>query len=160
MTCHPDHRHGARRTRSTLFSGSAELTTKEILKRYHEHAKAPTSTGAGGSPTSPGQTFSRGGRPAPTVQRIETDPSIWQTESSVRHVGGPGGMSYAPSSTQHTPTSQHLPYGLPGPNAPYAHQGAAGGSSESVNGSPNRASMRQSASHLQKPGPMGITGAG
>src|ERR1700742_2552302 len=94
---------------SSLFSGSAELTTKEILKRYNEHGRAPTAAGTSGmSPHSPSQSFSRGGRPsASAVQRIDTDPSIWQTESSVRHVGGPGGMSYGPSSSaQHTPTSQ------------------------------------------------------
>ena len=151
---------------SSLFSGSAELTTKEILKRYNEHAKAPNSGGL--SPNSPSQGFSRGGRSSqPTVHRIETDPSLWQTESSVRHVGGPGtgaGMTYGPSSNQHTPTSQHHPYDLQGgalpggpPVAPYAQQGS--GSSESVNGSPNRSSLRASA--LQKQGPpMGITGAG
>ena len=138
---------------STLFSGSAELTTKEILKRYNEQAKAPT------SPSSTSQSFSRGGRPAlPPVQRIETDPSIWQTESSVRHVGGPGGMSYGPSSNQHTPTGGNNPYDLPGPNAPYAQgPGMGQGSSESVNGSPRRSSIRASA--LQKQGTLGV-GAG
>ncbi|KAF2099477.1 RhoGAP-domain-containing protein [Rhizodiscina lignyota] len=143
---------------SSLFSGSAELTTKEILKRYHDHARAPTATAGGVSPNTPAQSFSRGSRSsAPQVQRIETDPSLWQTESSVRHVGGPGaGMTYGPSngSNQHTPTSQHHPYDLPGPAAPYAQQG---GSQESVNGSPNRSSMR--ASGLPKQGPMGVTGA-
>lgn len=139
---------------SSLFSGSAELTTKEILKRYNEHAKAPGANGP--SPgSSPQQTYSRSGnrqQSAPTVQRIDTDPNVWQNESSVRHVGGPtAGMTYG-SSQQQTPTSQHYPYELGNPNAPYAR-----GSSDSVNGSPKRGSLRNSG--LQKSGPMGITGA-
>lgn len=139
---------------SSLFSGSAELTTKEILKRYNEHAKAPTANG----PSSPGsspQTYSRSGnrqQTAPTVQRIDTDPNVWQNESSVRHVGGPtAGLTYS-SSQQQTPTNQQYPYDLGNPNAPYAQ-----GSSDSVNGSPKRGSLRNSA--LQKSGALGITGA-
>lgn len=146
---------------SNIFSGSAELTTKEILKRYKDNERAPTSNRIGQSPLQGPDSFSRGGRQnAPPIQRIDTDPNVWHNESSVRHVGGPGpgGLTYGPSNNA-TPTSQHHPYDLPGgmPHAPYAQGGT--GSSESINGgSPNRSSMRGSGAIQKQPGALGITG--
>lgn len=118
---------------STLFSNNAEITTKEILKRYGDRAKAPVVSSPAvnaskidtyGDASSPVPTtshsYSGGQRDgASTVQRVDTDPNMataWQNESSVRHVG----------SDLDTPT---LPY-------------ANSRKSEDSHGSPNRASMR------------------
>lgn len=86
---------------SSLFSSSADITTKEILKRYGDRARAPTVTV--GNTATPGQsTFesSGGGSPRPRdangrpsmtpvatrVDRDEVQGNAWNNESSVRHV--------------------------------------------------------------------------
>ncbi|KAF2147712.1 putative Rho GTPase activator [Myriangium duriaei CBS 260.36] len=88
---------------SSLFSSSADITTKEILKRYGDRAKAPTITY--GAPTTQGQstfdsTAGGGGSPRPRdangrpsmtpvatrVDRDEVQGNAWSNESSVRHV--------------------------------------------------------------------------
>lgn len=70
---------------STLFSNSADITTKEILRRYGDRAKAPQVTSANAS-----QIHNGTSSPTPVVTRVETDSHVqnaWQNESSVRHVG-------------------------------------------------------------------------
>ena len=113
---------------SSLFSNSADITTKEILKRYGDRAKAPTVSspafnssygtyGVAASPV-PGQTPNTGG--TPVAHRVDTDPNMataWKNESSVRHVGS------------ETP-----------PALPYANR-----NSQESNGSPNRGSGMRSA---------------
>ncbi|KAI5370302.1 Putative Rho GTPase activation protein [Septoria linicola] len=113
---------------SSLFSNNAEITTKEILKRYGDRAKAPTVNSghvvvAQNGTTSPPSS-------APVVTRVDTDPyqqSAWQNESSVRHVG-----------------SDRDP--MTPPSLPYANPNA---STES-HGSPNRSS-RAYDKHQQRP---------
>ena len=117
---------------SSLFSNSADITTKEILKRYGDRAKAPTvnspafnaikSDSYGDASSAVPQTSNsyNGRETVPVAQRVDTDPNMataWQNESSVRHVG----------SDLNTP-----------PNLPYAQ----GRSSQDSHGSPNRSSMR------------------
>nr|POF26120.1 rho-type gtpase-activating protein 1 [Quercus suber] len=105
---------------STLFSKEADITTKEILKRYGERAKAPTVNIAhpsGAANASNGTTS-----PTPIATRIDTDPhmqSAWQNESSVRHVASENNIQTPPM----------LPYANPR------------GSTDSQ-GSPNRSSVR------------------
>ncbi|CAK4031523.1 Rho-type GTPase-activating 1 [Lecanosticta acicola] len=104
---------------SSLFSNSADMTTKEILKRYGDRAKAPTVNSAQGTSVATNNTTSPPASAA-AVTRVDTDPhqaTAWQNESSVRHVG----------SDAMTP-----------PTLPYVNPSA---SSES-HGSPNRGSMR------------------
>jgi hypothetical protein len=121
---------------STLFEGNAELTTKEILKRWGDIGRVPQATVTSPGPRGPS---SRQGR-STTVQHIAQDPQAWQNESSVRHVG-PGNPTYGPSgNTMHTP--------------PPAFSG-----SHRDSGSPNRHSNFRS-SGMQQPGALGITGAG
>lgn len=121
---------------STLFSASADITTKEILKRYGERARVPSSTPqiVSESSASPPASKSRDGRSsAPVVTRVDTDPeqaNAWNNESSVRHVGGGDATS-------------HPPYGM-----------TANGSTES-HSSPTRNSYRNSG--YEKPRPMGVT---
>ncbi|KXS93682.1 hypothetical protein AC578_8004 [Pseudocercospora eumusae] len=109
---------------SSLFSNNAEITTKEILKRYGDRARPPTVNS--GQPTVTAQNgMTSPPTTAPLVTRVDTDPhqqSAWQNESSVRHVGS--------EADQMTP-----------PNLPYANPNA---SSES-HGSPNRMSARAGA---------------
>ncbi|KAK5677355.1 Rho-type GTPase activating protein Rga1 [Elasticomyces elasticus] len=113
---------------SSLFSSTADITTKEILKRYGDRAKAPTlhsSPLAGAEASNNGTTSPAGG---PVATRVDTDPSMqnaWQHETSVRHVGAAGDASATP------------------PNLPYAANGGAGRrDSGDSHGSPNRGSIR------------------
>lgn len=122
---------------STLFSASAEITTKEILKRYGDRTKVPSSTQAGGDSVppqslTPKSRESRGS--APVVTRVDTDPeqaSAWQNESSVRHVAA------------------DMP-----PQPPFAMH--SNNSSESQ-GSPTRQGNGNRNSGYDRPRPMGVT---
>jgi hypothetical protein len=128
-----------------IFEKEADVTTKEILKRYGDMSKASKvaiSQGHGNG--------SREGRGA--IQHVSDDPT-WPMESSVRHVaagaagGGPGyGTPGGGSAGMQTPPIQ-----------PYA-----GGQQDT--GSPNRQSQfRGSGVPVGRQGtggPMGITGAG
>lgn len=110
---------------SALFSKDADLTIKEILKRYAERAKAPTVNSA--HPQSANSASNGTTSPTPVATRVDTDPHMqnaWQNESSVRHVGSDNVGS---DNNMHTPPT--LPYAKPR------------GSSESQ-GSPNRSSVR------------------
>ncbi len=115
---------------SSLFSNSADITTKEILKRYSDRAKAPTVNSPAvnasrndmyGDMSSP--TPQSSNREGVTVERRgDTEPNratAWQNESSGRHVGSDLGT----------------------PNIPYANLR----NSQDSHGSPNRASMRSPA---------------
>ncbi|KAK3724854.1 Rho-type GTPase activating protein Rga1 [Vermiconidia calcicola] len=123
---------------SSLFSNNAEITTKEILKRYGDRAKTPTVSNDNrtdaSSPVASHATFAGN---ANAAQRVDTDPNManaWQNESSVRHVGsdmasGQGGGTANP------------------PNLPYAQPRRSGES----DGSPNRGSgMRGAAWDKQR----------
>lgn len=107
------------------------MTTKEILKRYGDRAKAPSVTvNTPVYPTASHGTTSPPPASAPVVTRVDTDPeqqSAWRNESSVRHVGADPNM---------TP-----------PSVPYMHNA---GSTESHGESPSRASMRSGAFDKQR----------
>jgi len=106
---------------SGLWSNNAEITTKEILKRYGDRAKAPT---IGNSLShemheQPPRSSGTAGGVNPVVTRVDTDPhqqDAWRNESSVRAVAADGGFQ--------------------APNLPYNAQ--RNGSSESHSGSPTR----------------------
>lgn len=143
---------------STLFESSADLTTKEILKKWGEIGKVPQATVA--SPTTAGPRAQQARPNIPAIQRMDTDDRLWQNESSVRHVGGPNPHNTPPQNHHHH--QQHhggggREYELGTPNLPYAHRHPTG-STES-HGSPNRHS-RYGSPAVQKHGALGITGAG
>jgi len=109
---------------SSLFSSSAEMTTKEILKRYGDRNKgqgpAHTPTITDPSAEEMGSPRSQANRPAhnPVATRVDTDPSqanAWQNESSVRHVkdnaelGGQGalGTPQMPYTMRNDSTESH-----------------------------------------------------
>ncbi|KAI9368612.1 Rho GTPase activator [Aspergillus egyptiacus] len=84
---------------STFLKESAEVTTKEILKRYGDIARGGFSQKASNG----GETFTitnqNRGANIPTSARIETDPSqdaAFQKQNSVRPVPGPNGMEPVP----------------------------------------------------------------
>lgn len=120
---------------SSLFEGNAELTTKDILKRWGEIGRVPQTTTITTPPGRGGG--SRQGR-STQVQHIAQDPMAWQNETSVRHVGpgGQGHPGYGATPPQQFPQNQY-------------HDA----------GSPNRNSQFRS-SGIQKPGVLGVTGAG
>lgn len=106
---------------SGLWSNNAEITTKEILKRYGDRAKAPTvgnSTPLDLTEYPPRSSGTAGGA-NPVVTRVDTDPL---SQSSVRAVAAEGGF-----------TAPNLPYNTQQPN----------GSTESHSGSPTRNGGRQ-----------------
>lgn len=87
-------------TDSSLFNGAADITTKEILRRYGNINKmaVPQRSPVGDSAGVVGAHAGRG-TPAPVATRIDGDPSqanAWQMQSSVRHVQGPGGVESMP----------------------------------------------------------------
>lgn len=95
-----------------IFTSSSEVTTKEILKRFQERRGQIAITDVN-------EVYNRqdnSTRPPP--RRVETDPSVWQGESSVRHVQEPP-MPYANSSRQGTPPQQR--YRGPSEPSPVSH---------------------------------------
>lgn len=67
-----------------LFSNNGEITTKEILKRFGDR----TGNSAGGRPYGQvGEVMNRhDSATRPLARRVETDPSVWKEETSVRPV--------------------------------------------------------------------------
>lgn len=133
----------------TLFRENAEVTTKEILKRYGDIARGSFST----KPENGGETFtitnSNRNNNTPTSARIETDPSqdtAWQMQSSVRHVPGPsGGHSYSASGAQ-----AGLDFGPPQPAYRRDRSASNGSQQNDGQGVPYRS--------RPSPGAMGVTG--
>jgi hypothetical protein len=91
----------------SLFNNNGEITTKEILKRFGDRTIT----------SGPGQPYGKMGEvmnrhdpsTRPLARRVETDPSVWQDERSVRTVqdAPPAGASIPPYSSapnQSTPT--------------------------------------------------------
>lgn len=77
-------------TDTSLFNRDAEITTKEILKRYGDIGRMPvpqrTPTGLDSLPV---RSASNRASNTPVATRIDADPSqatAWQMQSSVRHV--------------------------------------------------------------------------
>ncbi|KAI9676547.1 MAG: hypothetical protein M1817_000706 [Caeruleum heppii] len=145
----------------TLFTSSADITTKEILKRYGDIGRSPGPHRVVATSDSPPPRSKEGGGRgnAPVATRVDTDPyqaTAWQKESSVRHVQGPGlaGPSY-PSSSHNTPPQAHS-FDFSSPNSPY-RQRAGSTDSHGSHGLPHRHSQGQFKG-LQ-PGQMGVTGA-
>ncbi|KAK5117613.1 hypothetical protein LTR62_005036 [Meristemomyces frigidus] len=132
---------------SSLFSNSADITTKEILKRYGDRAKAPTvnsphnNPGGGfSSPATMGHDRNGNGTTSPAgqhagVTRVDVDPRTQTAhESSVRHVGADGNG---------TEVLQ------PPPGVPYS-QGRGSGEDYRSGESPNRGGVRAGAYDQQR----------
>jgi hypothetical protein len=151
-----------------LFTNPADITTKEILKRYGEVRR---STGgqlsnanndkyADSTPVRSQESNGGNRSGAPILTRVATDPSqttAWQKESSVRHVQQPnGGPSYSPSN-QNTPPPHNFEFA--NPNGHFHGRKGSADSAESY-GTPNQQSHRQSGwGKNNSQGQMGVTGA-
>ncbi|KAJ5592018.1 uncharacterized protein N7459_002387 [Penicillium hispanicum] len=136
----------------TLFRENAEVTTKEILKRYGDIARGSFSQ----RPENGGETFtitnSNRQNNTPTSARIETDPSqdaAWQMQSSVRHVPGPSGHSHSASAAPQA----KLDFGPPPPTAYHRERSTSNGSQQNDGSSQNHPYRPR-----PSPGAMGVTG--
>ncbi|KAH0538855.1 hypothetical protein FGG08_004572 [Glutinoglossum americanum] len=148
---------------TSLYSNTADITTKEILKRYGDIGKSPKRTVTTATDT-PSPRSKEGRSSNPVATRVDIDPyqaNAWQKESSVRHVQGPGNQNtlFNPKSQNNHPHN----FDFSNPNSPYAQRA---GSSESQDNN-NDKGNRQSQYHhpgwgKQQPGQsgLGVTGAG
>lgn len=85
---------------SKLFENGADVTTKDILKRYGDIINRPPPKQHHIVTNSPPR--SRDGRTptAPVFHRVDTDPTqshAWERESSARPLGGPAPTQYPPN---------------------------------------------------------------
>lgn len=140
---------------TSFFKDSADITTKEILKRYGDFGK-----GAIAQRVTPniegGSSGSTRGSNTPVTARIETDPSqaaAWQMQSSVRHVQAPGGPAYAAMPTNHQPGAEFAP------PEPYRARSASAGSQRQGVARPSQPDSEQ-LPYRPHPGagPMGVAG--
>ncbi|KAG0161722.1 hypothetical protein PDIDSM_1153 [Penicillium digitatum] len=141
---------------TTLFRENAEVTTKEILKRYGDIARGSFSQ----RPENGGETFTittpNRNNSTPASARIETDPSqdaAWQMQTSVRHVPGPGGHSH---STSTNPQAGHD--FVPPPPAAYLRGRSTSNGSQSIAGAPDGQSSNVAYRPRPSAGAMGVTG--
>ncbi len=104
----------------TLFSNNGEITTKEILKRFGDR---PMNGGARsyGDVTEIVNRHDNSIRPL--ARRVETDPSVWQDERSVRPMQDPP-MPYAGpnNNSQNTPPPKWRGPEEGGQPSPYAQE--------------------------------------
>ncbi|KZF23742.1 RhoGAP-domain-containing protein [Xylona heveae TC161] len=151
---------------TALFNGSADITTKEILKRYGDVGRAGRQIPIVEEVTPP---RSKEGRTAaPTFARVDTDPSqvhAWQKESSVRHVTGPGNQNsmYGMSGSSHTALPQHFHDFSSQTDSP-GRPRAGSDSSTGGHGTPSRISQYRNSGWgrppaTASPSPVGVTGA-
>ncbi|KAI9819584.1 MAG: hypothetical protein M1827_007034 [Pycnora praestabilis] len=148
---------------STLYNGGADVTTKEILKRYGDIARNPGPRRIVRTTDSPPPRSKDGRGGPPVATRVDTDPyqaTAWQKESSVRHVQGPGAqnLTYAPSSSnQFTPPQ--LQYEFSNPNSPY-HQRAGSSDTQGSAGPNDRYRHSGLGRQHGQPGQLSVSGAG
>ncbi|KAI4209838.1 MAG: hypothetical protein LQ351_007256 [Letrouitia transgressa] len=166
---------------SSLFNNTSDITTKEILKRYGDIGRSPahrpnitdpvvSNTNNEPLPNSRESNTTNGSNPAgrgaaPVITHVDTDPysaHVWQKESSVRHVQGPGpgpAPTY-PKNDQNTPPQGYGDF--KDPESPY-HRRQGSNESQASHGS---AGGRQRYRHSgwgkhgpPGPGTMSVTGA-
>ncbi|KAL2891858.1 Rho-type GTPase-activating protein 1 [Ceratocystis lukuohia] len=98
----PDYLVSILNDQSLFNSNNSDLTTKDILKRFQDRV-------GGRQPfESPNEVYNRAdlsSRPPP--RRYDTDPALWQQETSVRPIMDPPNPAYGSSSQPSTPPNQH-----------------------------------------------------
>lgn len=166
---------------SSLFNNTSDITTKEILKRYGDIGRSPahrpnitdpivSNTNNEPLPNSRESNTTNGSNPAgrgaaPVITHVDTDPysaHVWQKESSVRHVQGPG-PGPAPAYPKHDQNTPPQGFGdFKDPESPY-HRRQGSNDSQASHGS---AGGRQRYRHSgwgkhgpPGPGTMSVTGA-
>ncbi|KAL8295384.1 hypothetical protein RB600_001054 [Gaeumannomyces tritici] len=108
----------------SLFNNNGDITTKEILKRFGDR---PLMNGGGQRPHGEAaEIIGRHDTPnRPFAKRVDTDPSVWQDERSVRPVQDLNAPYAAPGHHQHPHTSPGKPRGPPpeeGHPSPYGSE--------------------------------------
>ncbi|EXJ78027.1 hypothetical protein A1O3_09187 [Capronia epimyces CBS 606.96] len=135
-------------TDTGLHTGSAEITTKEILSRYGHIAKGQIQKQSVQSADAPVRSpASASNSIGPVATRVDVDPyqaTAWQKQSSVRPVQN---MASATSASAND-------FNFSAPTSPYARKRA--GSSDSTGSYGGAPTGRQS--YQPKPGQMGIAG--
>ncbi|KAH7326565.1 RhoGAP domain-containing protein [Stachybotrys elegans] len=93
-----------------IFSNNAEVTTKEILKRFQDRRGQVAITDVNEVYNRADHSF----RPPP--RRVETDPTVWQGETTVRPVQD---VPMPPGEAGHGTPPQRFRKGMEGPGSPY-----------------------------------------
>jgi hypothetical protein len=139
----------------TLFKENAEVTTKEILKRYGDIARGSFSQ----KPENGGETFTittpNRSNSTPASARIETDPSqdaAWQMQTSVRHVAGPGGHTHSASANPQAGLD------FAPPPAAYHRDRSTSNGAQAVAGAPDGQTSNVAYRPRPGAGAMGVTG--
>lgn len=93
---------------SSLFNGNGDISTKEILKRISDRS-------AGGPRQYDTELVNRQDNSRPMPTRVDTDPTLWHQERSVRPVQDPG-VPYTtnpgtPPQKWRNPDHRSSPYG-------------------------------------------------
>lgn len=146
---------------TSFFKDNAEITTKEILKRYGDFGKGPVPQRvATGEPTT--RTTSNRGNNTPVSARIETDPSqdtATQVQSSVRHMQAPSATGY-PNKQNPPQTGMELAPPQPPQPAVFRDRSASSGSQQSIGRPPQPDGQQQQIPYRPRPGPgaMGVAG--
>jgi hypothetical protein len=114
---------------SLLYSKDGEITTKEILKRFGDRRVNGSQPQFGDASELMQRHHEIANRPPP--RRIETDPSAWQSETSVRTVQQEPTLPYI--SQQQTPPQQKWRGPDDGGNhSPYSQHQSFNGSTENL----------------------------
>ncbi|KAG0130958.1 hypothetical protein HOY82DRAFT_352502 [Tuber indicum] len=116
---------------TNLFSHGADVTTKDILKRYGDLVNKPTPARTPQATSSPPK--SKDGRQptTPVFHRVDTDPFqnvAWQKETTARHVGMPSQQQ------QHSQAPLGVPGGNSDPNQYHRRHGREGSGSSQDDG--------------------------
>lgn len=115
-----------------LYSKDGEITTKEILKRFGDRRVQGGQPQFGDASELMQRHHEIAGRPPP--RRVETDPSAWQSETSVRTVQQEPTLPYIgqQSLQQGTPPQQKWWGPDDGNNSPFSQQQGFNGSTENL----------------------------
>jgi len=116
---------------SLLYSKDGEITTKEILKRFGDRRVNGSQPQFGDASELMQRHHEIANRPPP--RRIETDPSAWQSETSVRTVQQEPTLPYISQQQGGTPPQQKWRGPQDdGNHSPYSQQQGFNGSSENL----------------------------
>lgn len=111
-----------------LYSKDGELTTKEILKRFGDRRVNGSQPQFGDASELMQRHHEIANRPPP--RRIETDPSAWQSETSVRTVLQEPTLPYIGQQQQGTPPQQKWRNPDDGNNSPFSQQQGFNGTAD------------------------------
>jgi hypothetical protein len=116
---------------SLLYNKDGEITTKEILKRFGDRRVNGSQPQFGDASELMQRHHEIANRPPP--RRVETDPSAWQSETSVRTVQQEPTLPYVSQQQQQgTPPQQKWRGPDDGNHSPFSQQQGFNGSTENL----------------------------